>query len=91
MLASISGYLETSVMPETQKIVDDLKLARDEVKLRIHLASMEAKSQWEELEKRWHKFSSKAELHQSGKEVSNTLKTLGSELKDAYVRLRKAI
>ena len=78
-------------MPEIQKIVDDLKLARDEVKLRIHLASMEAKSQWEELEKRWHRFSSKAELHQSGKELSTTLKSLGSDLKDAYVRLRKAI
>jgi hypothetical protein len=78
-------------MPDTQKIIDDLKLARDEVKLRIHLASMEAQSQWEDLEKRWHKFSSKAELHQSGKELNATLKALGSELKDAYVRLRKAI
>ena len=78
-------------MPETQKIVDDLKLARDEVKLRIHLASMETKSQWEGLEKRWHKFSSKAELHQSGNELSTTLKSLGSELQEAYIRLRKAI
>ena len=78
-------------MSDTQKIIDDLKLARDEVKLRIHLASMEAQSQWEDLEKRWHKFSSKAELHQSGKELSATLQALGSELKDAYVRLRKAI
>jgi hypothetical protein len=78
-------------MPDTQKIIDDLKLARDEVRLRIHLASMEAQSQWDELEKRWNKFSSKAELHQSGKELSTTLKTLGSELKDAYVRLRKAV
>ena len=75
----------------TQKIVDDLKLARDEVKLRIHLASMEAKSQWDELEERCHKLSSKAELHQSGRELSTTLKSLGSELKEAYVRLRKAI
>jgi hypothetical protein len=78
-------------MPDTQKLIDDLKLARDEVRLRIHLASMEAQSQWDELEKRWHKFSSKAELHQSGKELSTTLKTLRSELKDAYVRLRKAV
>ena len=77
-------------MSDTQKAIDDLT-AGDEVKLRIHLASMEIQSQWEELEMRWHKFSSKAELLQSGKELNATLRTLGSELKDAYVRLRKAI
>ena len=61
------------VMPDTQKIIDDLKLARDEVKLRIHLASMDAQSQWEDLET-LAQVQLQGELHQSGKELSTTLK-----------------
>ena len=74
-------------MPDLQKLIDDVKFARDETELRIHLASMEAQEQWDEFEKRWHEFSSKAELQKSGRELNATLKALGSELKDAYVRL----
>ena len=45
-------------MPDLQKLIDDVKFARDETELRIHLASMEAQEQWDEFEKRWHEFSS---------------------------------
>lgn len=78
-------------MSDIHKLIEDLKRARDEVKLHIHLGSMDAKGEWAELEKRWHAFSKKAELHKTGGELSGTAKKLGSELKDAYVRLRKAL
>ena len=81
---------EQKHMPDIHKLIDDLKCARDEVKLHIHLGSKDAQAEWAELEKRWHTFSTKAELHKSGEELSSTVKTLGSELKDAYVRLRRA-
>ncbi len=77
-------------MPDIHKLVDDLKTARDEVKLHIHLGSKEAQAEWAELEKRWNAFRSKTEIERSAGELSGTVKKLGSELKDAYVRLRKA-
>jgi hypothetical protein len=77
-------------MPDIHKLVDDLKTARDEVKLKIHLGSKEAQAEWAELEKRWSTFRSKAELERSAAELSGTVKKLGSDLKDAYIRLRKA-
>jgi hypothetical protein len=77
-------------MPDIHKLVDDLKTVRDEVKLQIHLGSKEAQSEWAELEKRWNAFRAKAELERSAGELSGNVKKLGADLKDAYVRLRKA-
>ncbi len=77
-------------MPDIHKLIDDLKTVRDEAKLQVHLGTKEAQAEWAELEKRWNAFRSKAELERSAGELSDTVKKLGSELKDAYVRLRKA-
>jgi hypothetical protein len=77
-------------MPDIHKFIDDLKTARDEAKLKIHLGSKEAQDEWAELEKRWHSFKSKAEFEKSAGELSGAVRKLGSELKDAYMRLRKA-
>jgi hypothetical protein len=87
----INRVAEERFMSDVHKLIEDLKRARDEVKLHIHLGSMDAQAEWAELEKRWHTFSRKIELHKTGEELSGTVKKLGSELKDAYVRLRKAL
>ena len=87
---AISLVWSQSIMPDNHKFIDDLKTVRDEAKLKIHLGSKEVQEEWAELEKRWHAFRTKAELHKSGEELSGTVKKLGAELKDAYVRLRKA-
>ena len=78
-------------MPDMHKLIDDLKTARDEAKLQIHLGSKEAQAEWAELEKRWNAFRSKAEIDRSAGELSTVVKKLGSDLRDAYVRLRKAL
>jgi predicted transcriptional regulator len=89
-VASKALVRRKAIMPDIHKIIDDLKRTRDEVKLHIHLGSKDAQAEWAELEKRWHTFRTKAELDKSADELSGSVKTLGSELKDAYVRLRKA-
>jgi hypothetical protein len=76
-------------MHDIHKFIDDLKRTRDELKLQIHLGSMEAQAEWAELEKRWHAFSAKAELDRSAGELSSAVHRLGSDLKESYVRLRK--
>ena len=37
------------------KLLEDLKAARDEAKLKIHVGSEEAQDEWAELEKRWQR------------------------------------
>ena len=78
-------------MASMNKLVEDLKMVRDETKLQIHLGSKDAQDEWAELEKRWHTFKKKAELEKTATELSETLSQLGTELKHAYVRLRQAL
>jgi hypothetical protein len=80
-----------SIMPDMHKFIEDLKTARDEAKLKIHLGSKDAQDEWAVLEKRWHTFKTKSELEKSAGELSGTVKQLGSELKHAYLRLRRAL
>ena len=78
-------------MRDMHRFIDDLKTARDEAKLQIHLGSKAAQDEWAELENRWHAFKTKAELEKSAGELSGAVKQLGSDLKHAYVRLRQAL
>jgi hypothetical protein len=78
-------------MPDFAKLADDLKRTRDEIKLKIHLGSKEVQDEWGELERRWSSFESKAQLDKSAKDVSDAVKILSSELRDAYTRIRQAL
>lgn len=78
-------------MPELSKLLDELKTARDEIKLKIHLGGKDAKDQWEAAEARWEAFQVKAQLSQSAADVGDAVEILGSELKEAYQRVRKAL
>jgi hypothetical protein len=78
-------------MPDISNILEDLKRTRDEIALKIHLGSKDIQREWSELEKRWNAFERKAELDRSAKDVGDALKILGSELKDAFHRVRRAL
>lgn len=78
-------------MGEFEDLVADLKQKRDELRLKIHLASKEAQDEWEELEEKMQDFSSKAELGKTGEGLGEALGKLGEELKLGYKRIRSAI
>lgn len=78
-------------MADLQKLSDDLKRMRDEIKLKIHLGSMEAQDEWKDLEKRWQSFREKAEFDRTAGDIGESVKKLGSDLKAAYTRIRKAL
>lgn len=78
-------------MPKVQDTIDDLKRRRDELALQIHLGSKEAQDEWDELEKKWKKFQADAELEESGKAIGGVIGQLGTELENAYERLKKAL
>ena len=76
------------------KLVDKLKAQRDELKLKAHLGSMEAKEEFEEAEKKWQQVKTKAteiadDTVDTSGEYIDKAKIVGNELKEAYVRISK--
>jgi vacuolar-type H+-ATPase subunit D/Vma8 len=85
-------------MSDFDRLIQELKQKRDELRLQMHLASKEAKDEWEELEEKMEDFSSKAKqfskdakIEETGEGLSEALGKVGHELKLGYERLRKAI
>ena len=67
-------------MPEFDEILKDLKQRRDELRVRMHLASRELQHEWEELETKMNDFSRRAGLRETGDGVGKALGSLGKEL-----------
>lgn len=78
-------------MQDFNKLVEDLKQARDEIKLKVHLGAKDLQDEWTTLEKRWHSFEKKADFERSTKDVSSALRGLGLELEKAFSRIRSAL
>lgn len=78
-------------MSDLDDILEDLKQKRDELRLQMHLASKEAKDEWNELEDKMEEFSEKAKIGETGQGVGKALGQLGQEIKLGYERLRKAV
>ncbi len=78
-------------MADFDDMKEELEQLRDEIKLKMHLASMDAKEEWGDLEKKWDDFNARAGLAQSGEEIGDALDLLGDELKRAFVRFKNAL
>jgi hypothetical protein len=78
-------------MADLKTIYEDAKRTRDEIALKVHLGSRELQDEWERLEQRWKEFEVKAQLERSVKDVGAATEILGSELKNAYARIRGAL
>ena len=81
---------------EFDNLLEKLKVERDELKLKLHLASMEAKEEFEEADKHWDTLKNKAaEIADDSKETSEEYiakaKIVGEELKEAYSRISKRL
>ncbi|MGR9087814.1 MAG: hypothetical protein ACU841_12180, partial [Gammaproteobacteria bacterium] len=76
--------------------VEKLKTERDEISLKLHLASMDAKEEFEEAESQWNQIKAKAtdiadETVETSEEYIAKAKIIGEELKEAYNRIAKRI
>ena len=85
-------------MSDFDDLFEDLKKNRDELRVQIHLASMEVQEDWQELEKKMEGFSSKAkqfaneaELKETSAGLGEALTQVGRELKAGYERIRDAV
>lgn len=85
-------------MADIDDLLQELKQKRDELRVRIHLASKEVKDEWEDLEEKMEDFSGKAKqfaeeakLKETGSGLGEALGKLGHELKLGYERVRDAL
>lgn len=85
-------------MTDIEDLIEDLKKTRDEVRVQMHLASMEVQEEWQELEKKMEEFSDKAQqfaddakLKETGSELGGALAQVGRELKAGFDRIRDAL
>lgn len=85
-----------AIKEDFENLLDKLQVERDEINLKMHLASMEAKQEFEEAEKQWHHLKIKAaeiadETVETSEEFIAKAKIVGEELKDAYYRIGKRL
>lgn len=85
-----------TIKEEFNNLLDKLKTERDEINVKLHLASMEAKEEFETAEQQWHVVKTKAaEIADDSVETSEEFiakaKIVGEELKETYQRLAKRL
>jgi hypothetical protein len=76
-----------------ERLLESLKTERDEIKLKLHLGSMEARGEFEKVEKNWDTFTQKAsdiadDTVETSEEFIEKAKVVGEELKATYDRIR---
>jgi len=80
------------------ELFEELKQKRDELRVRMNLASKEIRDEWQDLEKKMDDFADKAKqfaedakLKETGSVLGDALGKLGQELKLGYERIREAL
>jgi hypothetical protein len=79
-----------------EKEGEDLRAIRGELKVRMHLARLDAADLWEDLEDRWQHADAKLEAMshasaETAEDVGAALKRVFEELERGYERLRSLI
>lgn len=74
---------------DLEDIRKDLRRAADEIRVKLHLAGMDAKDAWEDIQPRLadfeHRFDDKAE------EVGEELKALGKDIKERLLKIKSKL
>ena len=80
---------EKTLKEELQDIRNDLRQTADEIKLKLHLAGMDAKDAWEEIEPKLADFERR--FDEKTGEVGEELKALGSEIKQRLLNIKSKL
>ncbi|HRH79533.1 MAG TPA: hypothetical protein PLW81_00640 [Thiobacillaceae bacterium] len=79
---------------ELQKVMDTLATQRDELILKAHLAKLEAREEWRELESKLEQLRGKSSqiadtAGDAAQDIAGAAKLLGEEIAKGYERLRR--
>lgn len=85
-----------SLKNEFENLLSKLNTEREELQLKLKLASMEARTEFEETEQQWREIKNKAaeiadETIETSEEFIAKAKIVGEELKEAYQRIAKRL
>ncbi len=85
-----------NINEELAQISEQLKQERDEIKLKVHLASMEAKDEWEQAETTWAGLKDNLddivdETKETTEELLASAKVIADELGQTYERIKKRL
>ena len=85
--------ISKQIIERSEKIFKELKTERGKLQVQLHLLNMDAKEEWNELEKKYEKFKAKASTvadvtEDSAGDVAEALKLVGEELREGYKRIR---
>jgi hypothetical protein len=88
--------LKESYKEDLEKLYEELKVDRDQTKLKLHLAKLEIQEKWEKTEHKLQNFQSKFKaieksVGDAGGDIGNGLVVLGKEIKHAYQDIKKGI
>lgn len=77
---------------EFDGLAEKLKQQRDEINLKLHLAGMDVKQEWEQNEHKWEQFKAQlAEIRDETNDITEELAAativIGEELGNAYRRI----
>ena len=81
-----------AIKEDFENLLDKLQIERDEINLKLHLASLEAQQEFEEAEKQWRRLKAKTveiadESVDTSEEFIAKAKIVVEELKGAYYRI----
>lgn len=74
---------------DLQETRDDLRRAADEIKVKLHLAGMDAKDAWNEIQPRIADFEQRFDA--KADDVGEELKALGQEIKQRLANIKSKL
>lgn len=82
------------IKSEIEKTRDALQQQRDEIRIQIHLAKLEAREEWESTENQFHALETKikdisADASDASKDVIASAKKLLDDIQCAYHRIKR--
>ena len=85
-----------ALQKEFENLLSKLNSEREELQLKLKLASMDAKAEFEDAEKQWQEIKIKAseiadDTIETSEEYIAKAKIVGEELKDTYHRIAKRL
>ncbi len=83
------AHMTTELKQELEKSLNSLRTMRDEVRVRLHLAGMEAKDQWNRLEPRIVELEN--EIGRAAEDVSDTSRTALNDILKSVKKLRDSL
>jgi chromosome segregation ATPase len=91
----VTMSIDEQIINKFEQLSRELQTDRDKIKLQLHLLNMDAKEDWNELEKKYEQFKAKSSTvsgvaEDSAGNVAEALKLVADELHEGYKRIKKS-